>query len=78
MKVAKAWSGCLLPPCPHQGAFQVEGLRILTQQHDVLLQVVEATVLVVADALLQVGGGRSSLTWGPCLLPGDAVGDSLS
>lgn len=41
---------------PHQGAFQVEGLCVLAQQHDVLLQVVEAAVLVVADTLLRMAG----------------------
>lgn len=41
---------------PYQGAFQVEGLRVLAQQHDVLLQVVEAAVLVVADTLLRMAG----------------------
>lgn len=46
-------------PCPggpHQGALQVEGLGVLAQQHDILLQVVETAVLVVADALLWVVG----------------------
>ena len=43
------------PRTTHQGALQVEGLCVLTQQHHVLLQVVEAAVLVVADALLWAG-----------------------
>ena len=56
VKVAKARSGCPLPQVPpHQGALQVEGLSVLAQQHDVLLQVIEAAILVVADALLWAG-----------------------
>ena len=55
------------PRTAHQGALQVEGLRVLTQQHHVLLQVVEAAVLVVADALL--GAGEAALSRGP-LAPG--------
>lgn len=58
-KGTKAGSEChlLLPQvCPHQGALQVEGLGVLAQQHDVLLQVIETAVLVVADALLWVVG----------------------
>lgn len=56
MKVAKARSGCPRPQAPpHQGALQVEGLSVLAQQHDVLLQVIEAAILVVADALLRAG-----------------------
>lgn len=47
---------------PHQGALQVEGLSVLAQQHDVLLQVIEAAVLVVADALLWVVG-EAALPW---------------
>ncbi|KAL0608672.1 UPF0764 protein C16orf89 [Plecturocebus cupreus] len=34
-----------------QGALQVEGLRVVAQQRDVLLQVAEAAVFVVADRL---------------------------
>ena len=51
------------PRTAHQGALQVEGLRVLTQQHHVLLQVVEAAVLVVADALLEAG--EAALSRGP-------------
>lgn len=61
---------------PHQGAFQVEGLRVLAQQHDVLLQVVEAAVLVVADALLR-GTREQPYRWAPPV-PGDpGLGVSL-
>lgn len=51
------------PRSAHQGTLQVEGLRVLTQQHHVLLQVVEAAVLVVADALL--GAGEAALSRAP-------------
>lgn len=44
----------------HQGALEVEGLSILAQQHHVLLQVIEAAVLVISDAFLwgEKEGGR--------------------
>lgn len=57
---------------PHQGALQVEGLSILAQQHDVLLQVVEAAVLVVADAFLRVVA-EAALAWDPALRLGIPV-----
>ena len=42
----------------HQRPLQVEGLGVLTQQHHVLLQVVQAAVLMAADPLL-VGGRKA-------------------
>lgn len=36
----------------HQRALQVESLGVLTQQHHILLQVVQAAVLMAADSLL--------------------------
>ena len=42
----------------HQGALQVEGLGVLTQQHHVLLKVVQAAVLVAPDPLLVEGGAE--------------------
>lgn len=70
VKVAKARSACPPPRGPpHQGALQVEGLSVLAQQHDVLLQVIEAAVLVVADALLWAVG-KAALPWESALCPG--------
>ena len=69
-KTVKIRSGC--PPTqvpPHQGALEVEGLSILAQQHDVLLQVIEAAVLEVADAFLWVMGD-AALAWEFALCPG--------
>lgn len=40
----------------YQGTLEVECLSVLAQQHHVLLQVIEAAVLVVSDAFLW--GGR--------------------
>lgn len=71
-KRAKGGSGHRLPlpqACPHQGALQVEGLGVLAQQHDVLLQVIETAVLVVADALLWVVG-EAALPQDPTLCLG--------
>lgn len=45
----------------HQGTLEVECLSILAQQHHILLQVIEAAILVVADAFLW--GGREALLW---------------
>jgi hypothetical protein len=44
----------------HQGTLEVERLSVLAQQHHILLQVIEAAVLVVSDAFLWGGreGGR--------------------
>lgn len=42
----------------HQGTLEVERLSVLAQQHHVLLQVIEAAVLVVSDAFLW--GGREA------------------
>lgn len=42
----------------HQRPLQVEGLGVLTQQHHVLLQVVQAAVFVAPDPLLMDGGNK--------------------
>lgn len=44
-----------VPRCTvsYQRALEVEGLRVLAQQHHVLLQVIQAPVLVVTDTLLR-------------------------
>lgn len=47
----------------HQGTLKVECLSILAQQHHILLQVIEAAILVVADAFLW-GGREGGLTLG--------------
>lgn len=39
----------------YQRALQVEGLGVLTQQHYVLLQIVQVAVFVAADPLLKAG-----------------------
>lgn len=37
----------------HQRALQIKGLGILTEQHHILLQVVQAAILMAADPLLK-------------------------
>lgn len=62
----------------HQGTLEVERLSILAQQHHILLQVIEAAVLVVADAFLW-GGREGGLTLGTHgLLPAHAVTAGLT
>lgn len=59
MEVIPLLTHSIKSPCApgftHQGALQVESLGVLTQQHHVLLQVVQAAVFMAADPLLMEG-----------------------
>lgn len=48
----------------HLGSLQVERLSIVTEQHDVFLQVTQASVLMITDSFLMQILDKTEESWG--------------